>query len=123
MVSRLLESSGSILSTKERRVLNNAIHREPVLGGNKKVRGLGEALNVLSRVLSDNGFVLDMVYGDLLLGPKGSRALSFRRALPPGSDVFDEGMGVDSRISFNWEDLNASEDPHDKNYEIIVYLA
>jgi hypothetical protein len=125
MVSRLLESAENILSIKERRVLNNAIHKEPVLGGNQKVRKLGEALNVLSKVLSENGFVLDMVPGDLLLGPKGNRTLSFRRALPSGSDVFDEGTEIESRVSFNWEDLNASDAPRqigEKSYEVVVYL-
>ena len=125
MVSKLLESAEHILSIKERRVLNNAIHKEPILGGNQKVRKLGEALNILSRVLSESGFVLDMVPGDLLLGPKGNRTLSFRRALPSGSDVFDEGAEVESRISFNWEDLNASDAPRqigEKSYEVVVYL-
>jgi hypothetical protein len=125
IISMLLEST-SVLSARERRKLNNDIHREPVLGGNEKVARLGQALTVLSGVLSKNGFVLDMVPGDLLMGPKGSRALSFRRALPEGSDAFDEGQEVDSRVSFNWENLNASSSSSrmfdDKRYEVIAYL-
>jgi hypothetical protein len=126
IISNLLTESSSTLTTRERRILGNAISKEPVLGGNEKVPKLGQALNVLSRVLSDNGFVLDMVSGDILMGHKGNRALPFRRALPEGSDAFDEGQEIDSRISFNWEDLNASSsaqrqlDP--KNYEVIAYL-
>jgi hypothetical protein len=122
----LLQESTSTLTARERRLLNNAIHKEPILGGNEKVGKLGKALAVLTRVLSDSGFVLDMVPGDLLLGDKGNRALSFRRALPEGSDPFDEGQEVDSKVSFNWENLDASNSQERqfdaKRYEVVVYL-
>ena len=116
---RLLEAGGNYLSKRERKLINDALYDDPILSGREKVQGLGQAVSSLAVVLDKLSFSLDMVSGDLLLGGKGSRALSFRRALPPGSDPFSEGPEVDSRISFNWENLNRDEY---KNYEVVCYL-
>jgi len=123
IISKLLESSESFLSKPERTSISNSFHKDPILSGNDKVRSLGQAVSRLSQVMSDHGFVLDMVSGDLLLGEKGSRLLSFRRALPPGSDAFSEGPEVENtRVSFNWDNLNDMNRTLSKSYEVIVYL-
>lgn len=126
LIGSLLESGNTTLSKREREALSAEIHKNPVLGGNTKVERLGAALAELTKALDAKGFILDMVPGDILMGPKGSRTLSFRRANPPGSDIFDEQPEMGSRISFNWEDLNASSSmsrqQDRKRYEVVCYL-
>lgn len=127
MVRELLEASEHYLSKRERDSIGNALFDDPILSGREKVRGLGVAVSRLASVLDKLSFSLDMVSGDLLLGDKGSRLLSFRRSLPPGSDIFSEGPELESRIAFNWENLNRpltidGLDKMDKSYEIVCYL-
>jgi hypothetical protein len=116
-------SNPNIISAAERRKINNIIHKRPELGGNVKFPqhgGKSKAIGILANALKEAGFVLDMVTGDLLLGDKGSRMLTFRRE-STNPDPFIEGEEIkNSAIHFNWENLGTQEDP---NFEIVAYAS
>lgn len=112
----------SFLTAKERKQINAALHANPIFGGIKKVYEARDAISPLAEALTSVGFTLDMVSGDLLMGDRGSRQLSFRRLHP---EAFEEHPMIDnSRISFTWEDLgygrNNAEAP---SVEIIAYVS
>ena len=106
------------ISDTDRKKIYSAFHRHPELGGNKKLENKEKALNIINDELQSCGFYLELVTGDILLGPKGSRLLPFCRS---GANAEDDGILIEnSRISFNWENLGTWEDP---SYEVVVYLS
>jgi hypothetical protein len=120
--------SEATLKANERKAINNAIHKREELGGKIKVDSVGQAINILAKVLDDVGYTLGMVSGDLILGDKGSRMLSFsRKSTNPDPQI--EGQEItNSRISFNWEvtshNLNSKTPIYgDKKYEIVAYAS
>lgn len=115
------ESDGT-LKANERRAINNEITKHKELDGNVKVDSLGKALTVLTNALDKVGYNLDMVTGDILLGDKGSRLLTFRRK-STSPDPFTEGTEIEnSRISFNWE-VTSTDDAGLKRYEVVAYAS
>lgn len=115
---RALFESGNRLDSKERRRLQNAIHADPILGGNQKVDKVSRAITPLTNALAKAGFNLDMVTGDILLGDKGSRQLRYSRKPVDGSDLFTEGEPItNSLISFTWETLEPGR------VEVIAYAS
>jgi hypothetical protein len=115
--------SEETLKADERRAINNEIHKHGELGGNIKVDSLGKALTVLTKALDSVGYTLDMVTGDLLLGDKGTRMLTFRRK-STNPDPYVEGPEIEnSRISFNWEVTSKESDYGPKKYEVVAYTS
>lgn len=112
------------ISSKERNLLNAALTKFPQLTGNKKYDregGKSSAIGLIGSILDKCGFTLDMVSGDLILGQKGNRLLSFRKKVE-SNDPFVEGLEVvNSRISFTWENL--SNDQYKPNYQILAYVS
>jgi hypothetical protein len=68
-----------------------------------------------------------MVSGDMLMGDKGNRNLSFRRANDPGQDPFTEKPAiVNSRIAFVWDRMDGptAQNPNSPNkFEILAYAS
>jgi len=110
------------LSKRERIKVTNQIHKSKMLGGNLKVDSISKGLHELGNILDVCGFSLDMVTGDMIMGPEGNALLVFRRKT---DNPFIEGQEIEnSRISFTWENLEALEDGVEtkKRYEILAYL-
>jgi hypothetical protein len=110
------------LKADERKAINNEITKHKELDGNVKVDSLGKALTVLTNALYKVGYNLDMVTGDILLGDKGSRLLTFHRK-STSPDPFVKGTEIEnSRISFNWE-VTSTDDSGLKRYEVVAYAS
>lgn len=110
------------LSAQERKLINNAFHKIPELGGNKKVDSVGKGLNVVSKALDGLGFQLDMVSGDMVMGSKGHRLLRFRRK-STNPDPYTEGPAIEnSGISFSWENMTQDQFGP-KVIEIVAYAS
>lgn len=115
-------SQSSTINKKERIKIQNALHKSNVLGGNTKVDSISKGLFEVGNALDACGFNLQMVTGDMILGPKGNILLSFSRK---GENSFVDGVEIEnSRISFTWENLEKVEGGFEgkKRYEIIAYL-
>ena len=131
------------IDASERRKIANELHKYPVLQGNEKVHKPSEALKYITKALNDAGFQLNMVTGDILLGDKGQRLLSFSRAPNPmyvspemALDAGDRSMAgslysgseegeeiTNSRISFAWEVTSVSPtNSLEKKFEIVAYV-
>jgi len=98
------------------------LHRSNILGGNTKVDSISKGLLEVGNALESCGFNLQMVTGDMILGPQGNILLPFSRK---GENPFVDGPEIEnSRISFTWENLEKVEDGFQvkKRYEIIAYL-
>ena len=105
------------MTATSRRSLSKALST-PILGGIRKTTKVGEGLAEVTRILSENGFSLDMVTGDTVMGTKGSRLLSFRRSNTPDMSPFDEFPAYENTfVSFTWEALGPN------TIEIIAYLS
>lgn len=118
----LQNSENPKLTKKERIRIQSAFHKNKILGGNIKVDSKGKALQEIGKELSRCGFTLDMVTGDLILGPQGMRLLPFSRK---SKNPYIEGTPIEnSRISFTWENLEPLDGTVEvkKSYEIIAYL-
>lgn len=113
----------STINKKERIKLQNALHKSNVLGGNTKVDSISKGLLEVGNALDSCGYNLQMVTGDMILGPKGNILLAFSRK---GENSFVDGVEIEnSRISFTWENLEKIEKGNfepKKRYEIIAYL-
>jgi len=110
------------LSKRERIKITNQIHKSKMLGGNLKVDSISKGLHELGNILDVCGFSLDMVNGDMVMGPEGNSLLVFRRKT---DNPYIEGQEIEnSRISFTWENLEPLEDGVEtkKRYEILAYL-
>lgn len=110
------------ISKKERIKITNQISKSKMLGGNLKVDSISKGLHELGNILDVCGFSLDMVSGDMVMGPEGNALLTFRRKT---DNPFIEGQEIEnSRISFTWENLEPLEDGAEikKRYEILAYL-
>ena len=110
------------ISKRERIKITNQIHKSKMLGGNLKVDSISKGLHELGNILDVCGFSLDMVSGDMVMGPEGNALLVFRRKT---ENPFIEGQEIEnSRISFTWENLEPLEDGAEikKRYEILAYL-
>ena len=110
------------ISKRERIKITNQIHKSKMLGGNLKVDSISKGLHELGNILDVCGFSLDMVSGDMVMGPEGNALLTFRRKT---DNPFIEGQEIEnSRISFTWENLEPLEDGAEikKRYEILAYL-
>lgn len=110
------------ISKRERINITNQIHKSKMLGGNLKVDSISKGLHELGNILDSCGFSLDMVNGDMVMGPQGNALLTFRRKT---DNPFIEGQEIESsRISFTWENLEPLEDGVEtkKRYEILAYL-
>ena len=115
-------SQSSTINKKERIKIQNALHKSNVLGGNTKVDSISKGLFEVGNALDACGFNLQMVTGDMILGPKGNILLSFSRK---GENSFVDGVEIEnSRISFTWENLEKVYGGFEgkKRYEIIAYL-
>lgn len=121
MVQQLTETPEVKISQLDRKKISNQMHKFPVLGGNAKVSNPSEALKFIQQALSNSGFQLDMVTGDILLGDKGRRLLPFSR-IPTNPSSDGDPVG-NSRIAFNWEVTSVSPtNSLDKKFEIIAYV-
>jgi hypothetical protein len=116
------EPQSNTINKKERIKIQNALHRSNILGGNTKVDSISKGLLEVGNALESCGFNLQMVTGDMILGPQGNILLPFSRK---GENPFVDGPEIEnSRISFTWENLEKVEDGFQakKRYEIIAYL-
>ena len=105
----------AFLKAPERNKINNAMRKNPIFSGNTRVHEVADAISPLAEALRSVGFTLDMVTGDLLLGGKGTRHLTFRRTHP---DSYEEFPVIEnSRISLNWEELEPGR------VEVIAYAS
>ena len=110
------------ISKRERINITNQISKSKMLGGNLKVKSVGEGLHEIKNILDSCGFNLDMISGDMVMGPEGNALLTFRRKT---DNPVIEGQEIEnSRISFTWENLEPLEDGAEikKRYEILAYL-
>jgi hypothetical protein len=117
-----MSSESPSITKKERIKITNHIHGNKILGGNIKVDSISKGLWEVGDILDACGFSLDMVTGDMINAPKGNVLLPFRRK---AENPFIEGPEIEnSRISFSWENLEATPDGYQfkKKYEIIAYL-
>lgn len=108
-------------SKRDRSAIVSAISSGKILDGNVKVQSVGRGISALAGALDKAGFILDMVSGDLLLGDRGNRDLTFRRKNLPDADPFSEQPAFETRVHFVWE--NVGDRSHEqKRFEIIAYL-
>lgn len=117
-----IEPQSNTINKKERIKIQNALHKSNILGGNTKVDSISKGLWEVGNALESCGFNLQMVTGDMILGPQGNILLPFSRK---GENPFVDGPEIEnSRISFTWENLEKVEDGFQakKRYEIIAYL-
>jgi len=116
------EPQSNTINKKERIKIQNALHKSNILGGNTKVDSISKGLWEVGNALESCGFNLQMVTGDMILGPQGNILLPFSRK---GENPFVDGPEIEnSRISFTWENLENLENGVQvkKRYEIIAYL-
>lgn len=108
-------SGAAFLTAKERKQISNVLHRSLIFSGHQKVAEPRDAISPLAEALRSVGFTLDMVAGDILMGPKGSRQLPFRRTHP---EPYEEYPRIEnSVISFTWEEVGP------QRTEIIAYVS
>jgi hypothetical protein len=120
----LKENEGYKLTQQERTKINNKFHSKGELGGNIKLDKKEKALTTINLILNEFGFELDMVTGDILMGEKGGRLLTFRKKTS-GEDPFSEGPEViNSKISFNWENMERPQMESNKfpRWEVVAYV-
>ena len=117
-IREALDPRASVTS-RERATIQKVLHANPMFGGNKKVFEAKDAITPLSIALQSVGFTLDMVPGDVLMGPAGTRHLTYRRT---HTEAFYEHPTIEnSRINLTWEDLGGG-DPNIPSVEIIAYV-
>lgn len=113
--------NSTTLYAADRRKLAAALSDSLVCGGNRKVSKVAQGLVEITDVLTENGYSLDMVTGDLLIGDKGNRTLTFRKANDTEDAFFEYPTIENSRIALSWENLaNEGDDP---SIEIIAYVS
>lgn len=111
------------ISDKDRHRITNVVTKYG-LDGNGRFQTIGEALRALTDALDEMGFDLDMVSDHSIAqahhqpGSKGSNMLSFRRKNLSGDPYSEEPTIENSRISFNWEDVNS-----DGLFEVVAYAS
>jgi hypothetical protein len=111
------------ISDKDRHRITNVVTKYG-LDGNGRFETVGEALRALTDALDEMGFVLDMVSDHSIAqahhqpGSKGRNMLSFRRKNLSGDPYTEEPTIENSRISFNWEDVNK-----DGKFEVVAYAS
>lgn len=106
------------IDNRERQSISSALIKAG-LDGNGRFRSVSQAVGVANQALKTVGFDLDMVSGDMILGEKGGRMLSFRYSNAEGADPFSENPEIEnSRVSFNWEDLG-----RDTGFEVVAYAS
>jgi len=101
------------ITPPEKKLIAKNLEVFPELKGLKKLESFKSTLGLISKALDAAGFELDMVTGDILLGQKGTRLLTF-------SKKGGESVG-NSRINFTWENL--SGDQFNPRYEVIAYVS
>ncbi len=116
-----LKEAGQIkpnkLSNSERQKIGKEFAKVG-LDGNGRFQKKEEGLQKVTDALSNLGFQLDMVSGDVIMSDKGSRNLTFRRKNEPGQDAYTEQPIIDnSRIAFTWELLDG------RSFEILAYAS
>lgn len=100
------------ITTKERTAITRELLTKDVLRGIDRTKTKGQAINVIAQCLEKCGFELNLVTGDILLGPHNTRHLSFARR--------DCGESIEnSSVVFVWEELNKSG----SLTEFIAYLS
>ena len=104
---------GYRITPQEKKLIAKNLEVFPELKGLKKLESFKSTLGLISKALDAAGFELDMVTGDILLGQKGTRLLTF-------SKKGGESVG-NSRINFTWENL--SGDQFNPRYEVIAYVS
>lgn len=107
------KTEGHRITPQEKKLIAKNLEVFPELKGLKKLESFKSTLGMISKSLDAAGFELDMVTGDILLGQKGTRLLTF-------SKKGGESVG-NSRISFTWENL--SGDQFNPRYEVIAYVS
>jgi hypothetical protein len=106
------------ISESERNQIVRAFHQHKELGGNKKLPKKEQGLTIINNALQQCGFYLELVAGDIILGPKGQRMLPFCRT---AQNAEDDGITIEnSRVVFVWENLANADNP---SYEILAYLS
>jgi len=97
------------------------------LDGNGRFEKKEHGLQAITNALSKLGFQLDMVSSDIIMGDKGSRTLTYRRANDPGQDIFTEKPEIsNSRIVFTWERMDGptAQYPNSPSkFEILAYAS
>ena len=109
----------SKISPREKKIMSQTFSKMG-LDGNKRFESVSKGLHAVTSVLHAMGFNLDMVSGDMIMGQKGQRNLTFRRSNDEGADPFTEKPEIkNSRIAFVWENL--SNEGQTPRYEILAY--
>lgn len=106
------------ISTVERRAITESILSQPLLRGLDRTQTKGKTINLIAECLRVNGFDLNMVSGDTMMGDTGNRQLSFSRT---GEDQSIENAA----IALSWTELSGSfwTDHNSKRYEFIAYVS
>lgn len=121
MIPESIESQGKALdhiSTSERNKIIREFHKYKELGGNKKLAKKEQGLTIVNHALQQCGFYLELVPGDIMIGPKNQRLLPFCRT---AQNAEDDGITIEnSRVAFVWENLGSDNNP---SYEILAYLS
>lgn len=108
--------SKTTITATERAKITNAILDKNVLRGLDRSKSKGYAIAEVADALRNSGFELELVPGDILLGNKNTRRLSFYRK---GMDQM--GVIKNSDVVFTWEKVGGTmEAPH---FEFIAYLS
>jgi len=114
------------VSTGERHQIGKAFAKAG-LDGNGRFEKKEHGLQAITSALHALGFQLDMVTGDIIMGDKGSRMLTYRRVNAPGADVFTENPEIqNSRIVFNWERMDGPTHQYPNSpskFEILAYAS
>ena len=111
---RPLLNPTKILATEKRNLCHD-IQSSLVLTGQDRTKTVGRALSLITEILWNRGFSLDMV-SILPSATKGSLCIPFRRSSEEDSmsDI------VNAAISFTWENLGTQFEPR---FEFIAYVA
>jgi len=122
----MMTEGGNTLTSSERTKIQAAF-KKVGLDGNGRFEKKELGLAAVTKILSVLGFQLDMVTGDLIMGDKGYRNFTFRRANDPDQDPFTEKPEIsNSYIVFNWERMDGPTHQHPDSpskFEIHAYAS
>lgn len=111
----LSTASATHLTVSERKAITKGILSCDLLRGLDRTKTKGQALGAINAILNEQGFFLNMVPGDIIMGDHGNRSLPFSRQ---GQDQSIENAS----ITFVWEELSGIKWGA-KRWEFIAYVS
>lgn len=114
----LFDTLATNISPLERHKITEEILKRDILRGLDRTKRKGHAIGAIANALEAQGFELQLVTMDILLGDQGWRNLSFNR------------KGIDQNVEnacihFVWEELSGSKftDHNNKRWEFLAYVS